>query len=103
MLPPVLHALQGVLVRLIATCDHFLQMLVLRFDDLIRLIPAERGITWSTHLLTRHGLYFLTSSGGITVETPYQDPPPTAPMATPVATPGTDRTVDAICGGTVDV
>src|SRR5439155_20514697 len=54
MLPSALHLLQGALVRFVALCDHFLQMLVLRLDDLISGVSTERDVTRSTHLLACH-------------------------------------------------
>src|ERR1035437_6139157 len=57
MSPPVLLALPGAFVRFITRCDHFFQMAVLRFYDLISRISMEWGITWSTHLLTCHCLH----------------------------------------------
>jgi hypothetical protein len=54
MFPPTLHARQGVFVRFITPCDHFFQMAVLRFYNVISLVPMEWGITRSTHLLTCH-------------------------------------------------
>jgi len=41
MLPPILHAIQGAFVRFITLCDHFFEMAILRFYDLISLISME--------------------------------------------------------------
>jgi len=41
MLPPILHTLQGAFVRFITHCDHFFEMTILRFYNLISLISAE--------------------------------------------------------------
>ena len=57
MSPPILHALSGALVRFITFCDHFFQMVILRFYNLISRISMEWGITWSTHLFTCHCLH----------------------------------------------
>ena len=57
MLPPALHLLQGTFVRFIATGDDFVQVLVLRLDDRISGISAEREIAWSAQLFTRHCLH----------------------------------------------
>jgi hypothetical protein len=54
MFPPALNRLQGAAVRLITVSDHVLQMLILRFDDLISLVAMKCGITRSAHLFTRH-------------------------------------------------
>jgi hypothetical protein len=57
MSPPILHALPGSLVRLITPCNHFFQMVIFRFYNLISRISMEWGITWSTHLSTSHCLH----------------------------------------------
>jgi hypothetical protein len=57
VLPPALHVLQGTLVHLIPSSDRFLQMLILRFYDLIRRISMEWQITWSAQLFACHCLH----------------------------------------------
>src|SRR5665647_2138198 len=57
MSPSILHALPGTFVRFITACDHFFQMVIFRFYNLISRIPMEWGITWSTHLSTCHCLH----------------------------------------------
>jgi hypothetical protein len=57
MLPPTLHLLQGTLVRIITTCDHFLEMAVLRLNHLISGGSVVRQITWSTHFFAGHCLH----------------------------------------------
>jgi hypothetical protein len=52
MFPPILHALPGAFVCFITPCDHFFQMVIFRFYNLISRISVEWGITWSTHLFT---------------------------------------------------
>src|SRR2546430_851160 len=54
ILPSALHALQGIFVRFIATCDHFLQVGIFRLNDLISGVSMELDITRATHLATRH-------------------------------------------------
>lgn len=41
-------------MRFITPCDHFFQMVIFRFYNLISRISMEWGITWSTHLFTCH-------------------------------------------------
>jgi len=41
-------------MRFITTCDDFLQMIVLRFYDLISGMSMELDVTRSTQLLTGH-------------------------------------------------
>ena len=52
--PPTFHALQGAFVRVITSCDHFLQVAILRFYHRISRISMEWEVTWSTHLFTCH-------------------------------------------------
>lgn len=64
MFPSALHLLQGISVKIITTGDEFVQMFILRLDDLIGGISMELDITWSTQLFTRHCLQALVSSHG---------------------------------------
>ena len=57
MFPPILHAHPGAFVRLITPRNHFFQMVIFRFYNLISRISMEWGITWSTHLFTCHCLH----------------------------------------------
>jgi hypothetical protein len=48
-------------MRFITARDHVLQMLILRFDDVVSGISMEGDVTRSTHLLTGHGFHICTS------------------------------------------
>jgi hypothetical protein len=57
MFPSTLHLRQGTFVRFIPACDRFLEMVILRFYNLIGSLSMEREITWSTQLFTCHCLH----------------------------------------------
>jgi hypothetical protein len=57
MLPPTLHSVQRILVRVITPCDRFFQVPVLRLYNFIRGIPVEYEITRSTQLPACHCLH----------------------------------------------
>src|SRR6266852_5621750 len=61
MLPPPLHRLQRILVRIVTPGDDALQMLILSLDDLVSGISLEREVTWPAQLFTRHRLHSLSS------------------------------------------
>ena len=52
-----IHLLQGTFVRCVTLSDHFLEMSILRFYDLICGHAMVRKIARATQLLTRHGLH----------------------------------------------
>ena len=39
--PPALHGLPGVIMRFISACDHFLQMLILSYNNFISRVSVE--------------------------------------------------------------
>src|ERR1700691_544829 len=57
ILPPAFHLLQGMLVRCVTFCDHFLEMSVLRLYDLVRGHAMVGMIARATQLLTGHRLH----------------------------------------------
>jgi hypothetical protein len=65
MFPPALHLLQSALVGFVTPRDGLVQMLVLRFYDLIGGISVEREVTRSTQLFACHGLHGSAISFGV--------------------------------------
>jgi len=65
-------------VRFITFCDHFFQVTILRFYNLIGFISMERDIAWTAHLLTCHGFHiyrlFWQRTGQLRHGSPVEEP-----------------------------